>query len=76
MDQILAVLFSVGIALMRIGGNVSQFYQAIAHVWVGVLLAIWLCHSNPESRRLAKWLFWSLSVLEVVCFLWFKSHKA
>lgn len=57
----LAVLFSCLVGALRIGGMTHPSYQAVAHVWVGMLLGIAI--AKWDSRY--GWLFAALCFVEV-----------
>jgi hypothetical protein len=58
------------LALVRMTGHKSQSYQAVAHLWVGWLIGLWMFRGDA----LAGWTIVALSVIEVACFVWFKLH--
>jgi hypothetical protein len=67
---LIGLVVSLAVAGARIGGVTHTVYQAVAHVWVGMLLAFWLAGGyGPEAAGggVAKWLFWALCAVEVVC---------
>lgn len=66
----LCLLLAAAVALsaLRIGGNVSPAFQAVAHVYVGGLIGAWLAGQG----RGYFWLAAALSALEVGCAIWFR----
>jgi hypothetical protein len=64
------ILISILLGSFRIAGFKSQAFQAIAHIFVGFLLARWLDMREPLHLILLI----GLTVLEVACFLYFKRH--
>lgn len=56
---------SLVLAALRVQGAHSEAFQAIAHLWVGALLAGWLVHKSDR----AKWLVIGLSCIEVAAFV-------
>jgi hypothetical protein len=50
------------LAVLRIGGEKSEAFQAVAHLWVGALLYAWIAGRNASAKRIAI----VLSVIEVV----------
>jgi hypothetical protein len=59
------IIVSVVLGSFRVLGFKSEFYQATAHLWVGILIGLW-CYGE---KRLSPWLVIALSILEVACFL-------
>lgn len=63
------------LAALRIGGEKGEIFQAIAHVWVGILLGVWwLAHfrcpvCEEREGKIAGRLVVALSVVEVLCFV-------
>ena len=68
MFQTVAIIFSLLLAILRIGGAKQEAFQAVAHLWVGFLIYGWAI----DKTALAKWLVISLSVVELSCFIYFK----
>lgn len=66
MTFIACLAVAVVLALLRMAGYASEFFQAIAHVFVGGLFAAWIA-----DRRNRKYLYLGigLTVVEVGCFL-------
>jgi hypothetical protein len=60
-----AVFVSSVLAIFRIGGENSAFYQAIAHLWVGILIGVWIVGRDKWYGGTAI----LLSFLELACFL-------
>lgn len=65
----LFVLLSIMFAVMRIAGVKDEIFQAFAHVWVGFLLCLIVYKLEGDLPR---WLLGWLTVVEVVCFVYFK----
>lgn len=84
----IAILISVILGAMRIAGNTSIPFQAIAHCWAGGLIGAWWAFrcGDREIVRLGVpfrtdatdkgtplgWLALGLTILEVACAVWFK----
>jgi len=66
---IVHILLSVLIALPRIVGVKAEFYQAIAHLFVGYCIGRAF---QKDSRKLFVWIVVVLSVIEVFCFLYYR----
>jgi hypothetical protein len=62
---LLVYLMSFALAGARIGGLKTEAFQAVAHLWVGALLAAWILNRNKDARKLAI----ALSVIELACFI-------
>lgn len=58
-------VFSAVLAAFRIAGTTHEAFQAAAHIWVGMLLALWI----TDGERPAKVLVITLSVIELACFI-------
>jgi hypothetical protein len=67
MDFLLCLLAGV-FGGLRVLGNTSQAFQGFAHIYVGGLIGAWLVKRRPLYGGLAL----GLSVLEVLCFLYFR----
>lgn len=74
MKSLVILIASVGIAIGRLlipGHDVSWpgTYEALAHIFVGMLL--YACFTEPEKhvRRFALWCLVAITVLEVVMFM-------
>jgi hypothetical protein len=59
-----ACLVSIAFAVARMEGEKSVVFQALAHVWVGLLLGVAIGRRSAEWAWLAGW----LSVIEVIAF--------
>lgn len=69
MTTTIVIFVSVLLAAIRISGHKGNVFKDLAHVWTGGLAGSWLTvHSN-----LTGWTFVALCVIEVACFLVFKS---
>lgn len=74
------ILIAIALAALRIAGHKSEAFQAVAHLFVGWLLAGWYFNSAWGSRDgmaedrsgLYLGLAIVLSIIEVACALWFK----
>jgi Kef-type K+ transport system membrane component KefB len=60
------------LAAIRIGGDKSEIFQALAHLWVGALIGVWYIAPRLDvwqmrTGRRAGRLVVVLSVVEVVC---------
>lgn len=68
-----SIAISVAIAAVRIAGHKSEAFQAIAHLWVGLQIGIWLVGLldpvKPNRYKANGWLVLALSVIEVACFV-------
>lgn len=64
----LIVILSALLAYFRVRGYKSQFFQAIAHLWVGGLFAIGIWGGG----RVELWCAVALTVVETICFLFFR----
>lgn len=60
------VLLSAAVAGLRVAGVTAPWYQAVAHLLVGLLFGAYLVN----RERLALWLALGLTATEVVMFLW------
>jgi hypothetical protein len=75
----LVYLVCTVLAAIRIGGDKSEIFQAVAHVWVGALIGVWwigcrLGYLDESTTveiegRISGRLVIALSVVEVVCFV-------
>lgn len=65
MTALLICLISAVLAMLRIFGITAQWFQAVAHLWVGGLAGAWLVGADHWLTAI---LFWGLCVVEVVCF--------
>lgn len=63
---------SVIIGFIRVMGDKGQLFQAVAHLWVGILIGGAI--GNKPNRPLLVTLAVALSVLEVACFLIFRGR--
>ena len=70
--NIVLILIGVVLGLLRAFGHKSQAFQAIAHLYMGGLIAAWWILRVP----LYGWLVIILSLVEVVCFVAFKGRGA
>lgn len=66
MTFITCVAVAVVLAVLRMAGFASAFFQAIAHVFVGGLFAAWI--ADRQNRKYLA-LGIALTVVEVGCFL-------
>ena len=63
---------------LRVAGVTSPAFQAVAHLFVGGLFGGWLVLRQEidtvsvEEANKNFWMAIGLSVLELVCFLWFR----
>lgn len=64
----LLVLITLVLSVLRILGVKSIAYQAAAHLFVGGLFGAWLI--NKDKMNI--FLFGFLTVVEIVCFIYFK----
>lgn len=62
MKDILIIIASIMFAALRVGGIKDPAFQALAHIWMGILPTMWFF-----TRRsfYAKW-FWGLCAVEVI----------
>jgi len=78
-----SIIIAVGLTALRIAGHKSEAFQAMAHLFVGWLIAAWWfspasydgsgkAREYDRKSGLYLWLAIVLSVVEVACFLWFK----
>jgi hypothetical protein len=74
----LVYLVCTVLAAIRIGGDKSEIFQALAHLWMGALIAVWflnrdLCRPHAFCSRAgsqtAGRLVVVLSIVEVLCFI-------
>jgi hypothetical protein len=72
----LLVLVSIAMAALRIGGMTNEFFQAVAHLWVGGLFAAgymehkWTWATKKHGNAKIKFaLGCVLSFVELMCFL-------
>ncbi len=59
-----ALIVSIVLALLRIGGEKGELFQAIAHLWAGGLFVAGVIRNRP-----ALWIAIALSLVELACFL-------
>ncbi len=64
MSLALILITSIILGALRIGGEKGEFFQAVAHIWVGGLFVLGTLRS-----RSVLWIAIALSVLELACFL-------
>jgi hypothetical protein len=57
------------LAALRIAGEKGEIFQALAHLWVGALVAVWWVSIDRRESKVAGWLVVALSVIEVLCFI-------
>jgi hypothetical protein len=60
MGHLIWFALAVGLSYMRLIGIVSPAYQAAAHVFVGVMLGLWLFASRKDSSFSVSCFGWSL----------------
>jgi hypothetical protein len=60
-----AAVVSVGLVGLRFAGVKTQAFQAIAHLWVGMGIGVWVCGAG----MLYGWLVIGMSVAEVIAFV-------
>lgn len=65
--NIITIATSIVVAIPRILGNTSQSYQALAHIFIGILIGESIVSINPR-RILCIILTIILSLLEITCF--------
>lgn len=76
-----AALFFVGVVLgvIRATGHKTQFFQAMAHLYMGGLIAAWWIGRDTLPYYgwlpLYGWLVVVLSIVEVICFFVFKGRN-
>lgn len=64
--RLLPVVVIAGVLMgLRVAGVKSEAFQAAAHVFVGLLLGVWLCRRDGFTLALVV----ALSVVEGACFL-------
>jgi hypothetical protein len=77
----LCIFISAIIAILRVAGVSHEVYQAIAHVWIGMLIGGWICLFHwpiayddevDEFFVMCVVSVILLSLVEVSCFLFFK----
>lgn len=68
----IVVLISVALGFPRLLGHKGNIYKALAHVWVGGLGGAALA----GGPAVCTWLFWALCILEVSCFLIFRTLRS
>lgn len=72
------ITIAILLGVLRATGITHPAFQAVAHLFVGGLLGAWLVQRKPDNLREAVmaninlWTAVALSVLELVCFLYFK----
>lgn len=67
--MICAVIIGV-LSIMRLTGHVSIAFQALAHVWVGILIGAWWNGSEyDEARPVFGWCALMITLVEVFAFL-------
>lgn len=68
-----AMVGSFALAALRIQGEKSKSFQAVAHLWVGLLIGFWLAmvfDGTAAARVYAVAVPWvALCIIEVACFL-------
>ena len=71
--NVFVYLICLVLAALRVSGEKGEIFQALAHLWVGILVGVWWlakfrCPVCEEREgRIAGWLVVVLSV-EVLCF--------
>lgn len=68
-------LFRPVLLFVEFNPHIEAGYEAFAHIFVGVLLGIWLIYRDVEqdlgvNGGLQPWVmrtFWALAVIEVIC---------
>ena len=74
----LLLLIAVALGWFRVYGYVSMPFPAVAHVFTGGMLGIWWTKSQDIYTRSESRFYLvvaiALSVLEVCCFVYFKTH--
>lgn len=68
----ICLVASIILAAFRVSGFKSQFFQAIAHLWVGILLGAWAALPRNDSQsRPQRYLIMAvfLSIVEVIVFV-------
>jgi hypothetical protein len=81
------ILIAVALAALRVSGHKSEAFQAVAHLFIGWLLAAWWyspvsyegsgkAREYDRSSGLDLALVIVLSVIEVACAIWFKLQGA
>ena len=72
--HVIVVILSVTIGALRILGFRSPAYQANAHIFVGIIFWAWVVARERRTQTFLVVTLIALTVLETLCFLWFKSQ--
>jgi hypothetical protein len=59
------ILVSIVFAFLRIYGYTSEAFQAMAHLWVGGLIALYMV----RRQRGVLFVIVALSIVETICFI-------
>lgn len=66
------VLIALVLAVLRLQGEISQTYQAIAHLFVGFILGVWFQGCIYKKRFQFDWVgvvVIIISMVELLCFI-------
>ncbi len=66
------ILIALVLALLRLHGEISQTYQAIAHLFVGFILGVWFQRGITNKRLQFDWVgvvVIIISMVELLCFI-------
>jgi len=71
MIRVVNIAIALLLAGIRIAGHKSPSFQAVAHLFVGGCLGVWLAPLGTswlDWKSMWLWLAIALSVIEVICF--------
>lgn len=63
-DELVVGLVCLFLAVLRISANKTETFKTFAHIWVVMLIAIWIA---VDRKWLWAWL--GLTIIELICFM-------